>query len=340
MGRNIIATYQAVIKPTVDSEAWEKATKTIQSKLGAFTAAAKKRDALNEYVKTAQANLASAKSEDERKRYDIDLQDANKMLQEFNAAGGQTTAKFGDLINGFSKGTAAIGAFVKSVEVAYQAFTEIADAAIEFSNKNISGSSIKVDTETRGYMAKFGVSSTEAQAMSAALETTGYSLEDIAVWTDAQKEHYAELMQVYQDGLNSLDPGKLEKFNTATQDYQATMDSFMLKLDLGLNKILASSSPLPDLLDTVGHSMETITEILNSPLIQFGFDVIVGVLDAIAHIADFLLSGVNFLLGGGSTSTTTNNNQTSTVNQTNNFINPDMTAIANQLSYGINQPTE
>ena len=241
-----------------------------------------------------------------------------------------TNTKLANFGGGLSKSVLYIAGFVMAVKKAWEAAQQIAEEASEISNRFISQSSIFVDTDIRDMMAKFGISSEQAQAMSAASEALGIDLSDYSKLTAAQRRAFDELMSHYQQGIDSIDDEKLQRFNESVQEYQLTVVEFQMDLQLAVQKILTESSAVPELLDNIGDFMESITNIISSDAFQTAADIILGIINGILEFATAPLNFIGNLFGGGSsnTSTTTNN----TTNNNNFNINTSGGISSQQLA--------
>ena len=234
-----------------------------------------------------------------------------------------TNTKLGNFSSGLSKGSGYLAAFIAAVKIAWEAAQKIADEAAEFSNQFVSQGSIFVNTDIRDMMSKFGISSEQAQSMNAASSALGIDLTDYSKLTAGQRQAFDELMQHYQQGLDSIDDHKLERFNDAVQEYQMTVVEFQMDLQLAFQKILAESDALPQLLETIGDILGTITDIVSSDAFQTAADIILGIINGILEFVSVPLNFIGWLFGGGgddSSSSTTNNttnNNNITVNNAN-----------------------
>ena len=93
--------------------------------------------------------------------------------------------------------------------------------------------------------------------------------------------------------------------------------------------MMAESDALPELLDALADGMQMITDILSSPLVKTGVEVILTLLRGILEFVNMAGRGItNFgkIVSGGSTNTTTN---TTTNNKT---INVKISASATDTS--------
>lgn len=228
-----------------------------------------------------------------------------------------TNTKLANFGGSLSKSVLYIAGFVTAVKAAWEAAQQIAEEASEISNRFISQGSIFVDTDIRDIMARFGISSEQAQSMSAASKALGIDLSDYSRLTAGQRQAFDELMSHYQEGIDSIDDEKLQKFNESVQEYQLTVVQFQMDLQLALQKILTESDAVPELLDTIGDAMESITKIISSDAFQTAADIILGIINGILEFATAPLNFLGSLFGGGSSSTTTTTNNTTNNNNFN-----------------------
>ena len=242
-------------------------------------------------------------------------------LSETSTALDNANLKVANFGKGLTQSAGYMAIFVQAVKAAWEAAQKIAEEAVEFSNQFISQSSMFVDEDIRDLMAKFGISSEQAQSMNYASNALGIDLEDYSKLTEGQRKLFAELMQEYQEGLDSIDDQKLQRFNESVQEYQETTTKFQMKLQLSLYKILAESDAVPELLDTIGETLESITNIISSDAFQTAADIILGIINGILEFATAPLNFIGSLFGGndsGSSSTTNNNSTTNNININNN----------------------
>ena len=242
-------------------------------------------------------------------------------LSETSTALDNANLKVANFGKGLTQSAGYMAIFVQAVKAAWEAAQKIAEEAVEFSNQFISQSSMFVDEDIRDLMAKFGISSEQAQSMNYASNALGIDLEEYSKLTEGQRKLFAELMQEYQEGLDSIDDQKLQRFNESVQEYQETTTKFQMKLQLSLYKILAESDAVPELLDTIGETLESITNIISSDAFQTAADIILGIINGILEFATAPLNFIGSLFGGndsGSSSTTNNNSTTNNININNN----------------------
>lgn len=265
-------------------------------------------------------------------------------LSEKTAKGAKAMEVLSNTINGLSTKNAALAKgvavaagtlalFVTAVIAAYKAANKFADAAVDISNKFVSGSTIRPDTDVRDVMIRYGVDTNRAQAMTATSETLGLDLDDYSKWTSGARKAFKELTNYYEDEINKIDPDKLKRFNEATQEYQLLQAKFQIKLRTSLIKLVSESDVLPKLLDTLSDSMELLTDILSSPAVQVGVETILELINAILSFVNQLGKGINWLLGGSSSNNTTNTTNTTNKNTTItiNASSSDTTQLARQI---------
>ena len=183
----------------------------------------------------------------------------------------------------------AITAINASIEVT-QAVEEVAKKVVtqvtNISNRFVSSQSMLVDKDTRNIMATFGVNAAGAQGIQAALSGSGMDVSDLGIATAGQRKLFSRLYGTYIEGINSIDPEKLEAFNENVQEYQALRAEFNIKVQTAIMKVLAQSDALPRLLDTLSTGLELVIDIMSSPGVAFAFDTVINFLNAILEISN------------------------------------------------------
>ena len=232
----------------------------------------------------------------------IDLAMSSQMMS--------TTSKISGGLSKFASGiTAAYGAtmsFVESIKKAINTSIEIANKAAEMSNK-LNAFGAFGSTSTRDMMSRYGVSSTRANAMSTALAQMGLSESDIGRMTDKQRDVYDSLIQHFEDGINRIDSTKLEEYYETMEDFQLAQAKWKMDLQNTVLKIFAESDSFKKLTGSLANFFEKSIEFLESPVVQWFFDVFIEFLSSLVDFASWVLG----IFGGGSSSTTTNNNNNS-----------------------------
>ena len=308
MAMKVMQEYLYSLKPSVDIVAWNKATGQINTFL---TNQSKKFDA---YMKAKQTynltkfklGLANLFGKDTTK-LDDDLEKAGKTKEKLSADLGVKDYFWGTLNKAIKGTTTAFKAATAVMNEVTNNIDRIADKSAEISNKFIAGTSKFVDPDTRNLMAKFGVSSVQAQGIGAVTEAMGISTSDFGRLTSGQIELYNQLMQVYQEGIDSIDTDKLKSFNDSVQEYQKMQAEFQIKLQLAVTKLFAESKTLPQLLDHVGDFFNTVTTLLGNPIVQTGFDAFNKLLDNVVKVANFALNPFGIFGKDDSKKNVTNN---------------------------------
>lgn len=190
---------------------------------------------------------------------------------------------------------------------------EYLEKASATSNKFVTGSSIFVDSSVKEKMMNFGVSSTQAQSIIAAEEALGVSSSDYATMTEGQMSAFTELIEYYQEGLNSLDADKLEQYNNVMQEYQLSMAKINMSMQLAMQKLFVNSEPLQRLADKVLDFMEGIVDVLSSDAAQVVFDTFITFLENVIGILSmplklFSSSGTTNVDNSDHSDKSTNNN--------------------------------
>jgi len=345
---NAIEEYLYMLKPVVDSDAWNKATGSIDDllKKGQMkrNEALEKEKALNEEILSLNKKKAellskkdillakgavAGKDDESRSRLDklldrtnseLDgledsLLDAKVSLVSFSDSTMNNTTLMGKVAGGLKNAGTSISGLLSLITEATSKALEILEKSSEYSNKFVSSGSMFVDANTRDTMLRFGVSSTEAQSINATEEALGISASDYALLTEGQRKAFDELMSHYQDGLDALNPDKLDRYNKAMQEYQLEYQKFQMDVQLAIIELLAESEPLKELGGTVMDFLNSVVDLLSSDTAQFVFDTFIGFLNTLIEILS-----VPFKLLGGGTSTKgavtniTNNNTTNNYN--------------------------
>lgn len=300
-----IKEYLYMLRPVVDKNLWDNATDSIE-------------ELLTKRKKKLEASLkADKKAKDEiTGSGDIKLPE-QKQLDVVSGALKVVTGlkRVGSVINSL------IGVFTDTLGKA----TEVLNKTSEMSNKFVSGSSAFIDTDVRDYMLKYGVGNTQAQSIIAAEEALNIDASDYAILTEGQRKAFDDLMAHYQQGLDSLDPDKLDEYNTLMQDYQMTMAKFEMDVKLAMMELLTNSEPLKDLMGTVKDFLGDVTDLLSSDTAQFVFDSFISFLRTVIEMLSLPVK----LLGGGGNKTT--NNTTNNYNNTTNNYNSTNTRGTNPL---------
>ena len=190
-----------------------------------------------------------------------------------------------------------------------------------------------VDRGTRNIMATFGINATGAQGIQAALSGAGMDISDLGIATAGQRKIFSRLYRTYMEGINSIDPEKLEAFNENVQEYQALRAEFDIKIQTAIMKVLAESGQLPRLLESLEKGLDAIIELISSPLVQFAFDTVINFLTAIIELGNTLTLGLAHIVNGGhSTTNTWNNSSTTNYNYGNTYNGGFGTALSLQSS--------
>lgn len=200
--------------------------------------------------------------------------------------------------------TAAIGV-VKKV---YATAMELADKAAQMSNK-LNAYGKFADMGTRTTMSRYGISAVQANAMQNALSQLGLSESDFGRMTKAQRDAYDELVNYYQEGMDRIDPAKLEEFYGTMDEFQMSLAKWKMDLQVTILKLFTQSDSFKRLMGSVQQFFATTIEFLSSPVVQWFFDTFIELLNSI-------LTFVNSVFGfsSGSSSTTTNNTSTANNN--------------------------
>lgn len=195
----------------------------------------------------------------------------------------------------------------------YETSVKLLNTMSEASNKFISSSSVFVDSNIKSIMATYGVSSTDAQAIQQAQKALKISTSDMATLTSGQRQAFTELMQVYQEGIDSIDADKLEKYNNNIQRYELIKAEFDIRREAAITKLFAESSGLENLINSFERFLDNILNILESPGAQVAMDMFIGFLTSVMDILSYMSVGLSGMLDGKMTTSVTNNNTTNNV---------------------------
>lgn len=209
---------------------------------------------------------------------------------------------------------ALLGAWITLLKKTYDSTENLLNVMSEASNKFITSSSMFVDRATRSTMMQFGVGSTQAQAINIAQEKLGISTSEMATLTKGQREAFAQLMKVYQEGIDSIDTNKLESYNKNVQRYEMIRAEFDIKREVAITKLFANASGIDKLIDHFGEFLDSVIDILESPAAQTAMDVFIGFLDGVMSFITNAAKLVNKIPGFSSGNSVTNNTTT-----TNNY---------------------
>ena len=218
--------------------------------------------------------------------------------------------KMGGFVGWISKASAAIGIFYAAMKKAITGAMELVDSQKELANKlNAMGSFGSMGT--RDLMARYGVSSNRAVAMSTTLNMMGLSESDIGRMTKAQRKTYNELIQYYEDGINRIDTNKLKDYYKTMEEYQIKQAKWKMDLQTTILKMVAESDGFKKLVGSLEKFFDSTIKFLNSPIIKWLFDTMAYFLSEVTDIA----SGVLGIFGSSPSSS----GSTVTNNSTNNY---------------------
>ena len=348
MANSFLQEYVFSLVPKVDSAALKKAEATMGSSVKALAAK------YNAELKRTEAVKASIEEREKKLKVLSDKQkqgpltkkqtdEYNRLLKELSVLEGQKNivapkgAKLAaDItkLSGKISGVATqIGSLIEVIRWANEIGQKIAENAAKISNQFVSSKSMFVDKGTRNIMATFGVNAAGAQGIQAALSGSGMDISDLGIATAGQRKLFSRLYSTYMEGINSIDPEKLEAFNENVQEYQALRAEFDIKIQTAIMKVLAESESLPRLLEALEKGLDAIIELISSPLVQFAFDTVINFLTAIIELGNTLTSGLARIFGGNSSTTNTwNNSSTTNYNYGNTYSGGFGTALSLQSS--------
>ena len=337
-----IDEYLAVVKPSFDGNAWKQVSGQIQTTLSKpfdfiskksnknLQEAQEKLKSLDKARLTALDNVRVGDTESEKlfEQADKEYEDQQKKVAELTKKYEESVVAQKEFANKTIKAGAYLALLSVAVNKAKDAALEMAEAATDISNKFLSQSSMFVDTETRGVMAKFGVNAKTAQVISAAADELDIDLADYSKLTYGQRKAFNELMNYYQEGINNIDPEKLERFNKATQQYQLDRAKFNIKLKTSLSELVAESDGATEVLSTISNAMESISNILSSDAVKTGYNFVMDIINGILKFVTTPLNWLGNMFGSGNTNnTTTNTVTTNTTVNTSGGVNAEQLAV-------------
>lgn len=360
-----IDEYLYELKPVVNTTLWQTATRKIdsvlnsaQSKLDAYRELRDKRLSAQSKLTDLQDSIKEQEKLAERfwekgdfEKYESTMEGVDSMkLQEkgLNAQildtqqaeqkllGGKSEEKLakqaafqGKLLKGISGATSGISALTGVMKTAIEIGNKLAEIGTERSNQFVSNDSMFVDSNIRDLMGKYGLSSVQAQGLNTSMDLMGISTSDFGKLSEGQQKLLNELTSQYENAIASIDPDKLDQFNESMQEFQALQASIQIRIQTLITKLLAESPGFQRILDNIAKFADTVMSFLESPVVQWFFNVFT---EATATILDFLngiMEFVNFLFGAGSNTGTTNNTTNNTTN-TNTFYISGQNANATQ----------
>ena len=348
MANSFLQEYVFSLVPKVDSAALKKAEATMGSSVKALAAKYNAELKRTEPIKKAYEDRVKRLQElvDRQKHGPLSKkqeEEYNKLIKEISVLKGQkdiVAPKGAKLaadvtkLSGKISGVATqIGSLIEVIRWANEIGQKIAENAANISNQFVSSKSMFVNKGTRNIMATFGINATGAQGIQAALSGAGMDISDLGIATAGQRKIFSRLYRTYMEGINSIDPEKLEAFNENVQEYQALRAEFDIKIQTAIMKVLTESGQLPRLLESLEKGLDAIIELISSPLVQFAFDTVINFLTAIIELGNTLTLGLAHIVNGGpSTTNTWNNSSTTNYNYGNTYNGGFGTALSLQSS--------
>lgn len=265
----------------------------------------------------------------------------------------KTLTSIKSVSGGISKTIAGVGGtmaiIIASVKVLYDLFKKLTDKATEFSNKMITANSAFVNKETRDLIGRFGVSSQTATGMSSVMNLMGISVDDMKRLTPGQMTLYSKLMNRWTQGMNSIDPKKMQYFNEVMQNFQSEFASAKLELQIQLYQMLIEMAPsLEKLFNSFISFFKSISDFITSPVITNFISAIGEILSFFLNISTLLFDistgnwgklgeDIRNLSGGNTSTTNTTYNINSTTTQSFSGDFNTMFDLANNLDTQNNQ---
>lgn len=319
---NVIQEYLYSLKPYINTGDWSKATGQIDQMVQNST------DKFNKYQKD---KLSVTLKQQEINQYKNTISDLTKVYQEtgdkeieskINAykmfldeaetgLDGLTTnllkseasltsfdKGIGSVAGGMSKAAGVITATISTLQMAYEMAGKLAESAKQYSNQFVSSGSMFLDPSVKGLMAKFGTSAVDAQAIGSTMGVMGINEGDFATMLPGQRKAFDELMNYYKAGIEEIDPDKLERFNEATQQFQLMQAKFQLDMKTTIMDLFANNEKLPDMMDALGDTFDTIVSILGSPTAQFAFNTFTAFLTTLLDVLNGAGTAISWIMGG------------------------------------------
>ena len=195
--------------------------------------------------------------------------------------------------------------FVETMKKAINSSLELANKAAGMANKlNAFGGFGSMGT--RDVMARYGISATQANAMTAALNQMGLSESDIGRMTESQRRVYDNLIQHFQEGVDRIDSRKLDEYYKTMEEFQLAQAQWKMDIQNTILKIFAESDSFRRLTGSLVNFFERSIQFLESPAVQWFFDVFIEFLSSLVDFASWFLG--SFGTGGNQNNTTNNNN--------------------------------
>lgn len=335
-----IEEYLVSVRPSFNRSEWNAVSGNISGFLNKGVSGAQKK--LDEEMKQLQKRMADnfnkrqelqliidspSSSADEVAKAKAGLeplkQEADVLAANMQGLDKQATS----LSKNVASASIAFAALVAAISIAVESAKKLGDAASETSNKLPTQDSVFVDTGVRDIMGKFGVDSTTALGLSEVSSALNISLSDYSKLTQAQRKAFADLMEYYQEGIDSIDAGKLKSFNEAVQEYQLRVVKAQMEVKLAFTKLLAESDAVPRILDLVADSLESISDILASDAFQTGAEILFGIIEGILKFATAPIKLFGGLANAKERGNTTNTVNISTNVNNNNKIDTEKLAV-------------
>lgn len=338
---SIMQEYLYKIFPQVDTTSLNDARQKIQDSLTGGIKGAMKAFKLSESIKSQIAELDKQISSGKLSAKDLREAEDSKveLLEQLTELQGTQNLKLGEFA---SKSVSAATGTVSVVTSVYNTLKEgveyakkIADYGSKISNKFVSRSSIFLDTDTRGTMAKLGVNAESAQSLNFALEQLDTNLGEAAYWTDAQRAAVQGLTNQYMQGLGSIDKQKLAQYKETSQLYQLAQARLNTTMQTAIIKLFAESRGFRQMTNSLINLLDTLGDFAQSPIIQWLFEGVTNLLNGFVNIGNYLLSLANKLslgiVGKSAPSGNTYNFWQENNNNISGATNPG--DVANSLTY-------
>ena len=344
-----IDEYLYELKPVVNTTLWQTATRKIdsvlrsaESKLNAYQelrdnrlAAQKKLVELQDSIKEQEKLAEKFWEKGDFQKYESTMEGVDSMnlqakgLQakisdseeaEKKILGGKTEEKLGkqalfqnNILKVISGATSGISALTGVMKTAVKVGTKLAEMGAERSNQFVSNDSMFV---------------VQAQGLNQSMDLMGISTSDFGRLSEGQQNLLNELTQQYQDSINSINPEKLDQFNESMQEFQAVQASLQMRKQTLITKLLAESPGFQKILDNLEHFFSSVMSFLESPVVQWFFNVFTEAVGALLQLLSWIMDLVTIVFGGNTGNTT--NNTTNNTSNTNTFYISGQNADATQ----------
>lgn len=231
-----------------------------------------------------------------------------RMDAQQGSVSGVAGAKVAQFAGSIVAASGKVMAFYEAMKKAISGALDLVKKQTELSNK-LNAMGAFGNMGTRDFMARYGVSSTQANAMQSAMSLMGISESDLGRLNAAQKKAYDELVNYYQQKINSIDNRKLEEYYDTLEKFQMSYAKWKIDLQTTFLKYLAESDSFKKLTGSLERFFEKSIQFLENDTVQWFLDTFIEFLSSLVDFGSWFLG-----LFPGSGSTTTNNTSNSSTN--------------------------